>query len=245
MSGDVRVFADASALCRAAADESARLFEERCQHAGCSTVVLSGGHTPRSLYEIWARDFGKSLPWRRIHLFWGDERYVPPDDPRSNFRMVREALLDHVAIPPENVHPMPTNVTPPEAAAKAYEAALRLQFPASWPEFDLIFLGVGPEGHTASLFPDSPALALQDRWVAAVTAPSEPPQRLSLTIPVLNHGRNVFVLAAGKEKQEALRHTVPADALGSAEWPISLVRPAGKLVWFLDEAAAGAAAPRH
>jgi 6-phosphogluconolactonase len=241
----VRVFTDASALCRAAAEESAHLFEGRCQHAGRCTVVLSGGHTPRSLYEIWARDFGGSLPWRRIHLFWGDERYISPDDPRSNFRMVREALLDHVDIPPENVHPMPTNVSPPEAAAKAYEAALRREFPESWPEFDLIFLGVGPEGHTASLFPHSPALAIKDRWVAAVTTPAEPRQRLSLTLPVLNHGRNVFVLAAGKEKQEALRHTVLTEAQGSAEWPISLVRPAGNLLWFLDEAARGAPAPRH
>ncbi len=140
-------------------------------------------------------------PWERVHLFWGDERYVPHDDPASNYRMARESLIAHVPIPAENVHPMPTDLPQPEKAAEAYEAELRRFFGTGAPGFDLQLLGLGVEGHTASLFPGSPALEEKERWVAAVVAPAKPPQRLTLTLPVLNQGRNTLFLVTGADKR--------------------------------------------
>lgn len=243
---DVRILRDLSALSRAAAEESVQVAVERVNSAGRCTIVLSGGHTPRAMYQLWAEDYRERIPWTRIHLYWGDERYVSPDDPRSNYRMVREALLEHVPIPPQNVNPMPMQFKNPEEAARAYEATLRMDFPEAWPEFDLILLGAGPEGHTASLFPHSPALNVKDRWVVAVRAPAEPPQRLSLTLPVLNHGHNVLFLVCGAEKRDALHHAWQTTGQGLPECPVSMVQPEGRVTWFVDQAAAGSSSvPRN
>jgi 6-phosphogluconolactonase len=236
---DVRIFPDLSALSRAAAEESMQIAVARANAAGRCTIVLSGGHTPRAMYQLWAEDHRERIPWAQIHLFWGDERYVFPDNPHSNYRMVREALLDHVPIPPQNVHPMPTQFKDPDEAARAYEVTLRTFFPGAGPEFDLVFLGMGPEGHTASLFPHSPALDVKDQWVVAVRAPAEPPRRLSLTLPALNSAQNVMFLVCGSEKRNALHHAWAAAGQGSPEWPVSMVRPNGRVTWFVDRAAAG------
>src|SRR5262249_49804097 len=154
---DVRVCAGASDLAWRAADAAATVIKHAVQTSGRCSLVLSGGNTPRTLYSQWATRFAQEIPWGGVHLFWGDERFVPPDDPHSNFRMAREALLDHVPIPAANVHRMPTAGTPEQAAA-AYEATLRGHFDGDQPRFDLLLLGLGPDGHTASLFPRSPAL---------------------------------------------------------------------------------------
>jgi len=236
---DVRIFQDLSTLSRAAAEESMQLAAARANAAGRCTIVLSGGHTPRAMYQLWAEDYRERMPWAKMHLFWGDERYVSPGDSHSNYRMVREALLEHVPVPPENVHPMPTQFKDPEEAARAYEATLRTAFPGAWPEFDLVFLGMGPEGHTASLFPHSSALNVKDRWVVAVRAPAEPPQRLTLTLQALNHARNVMFVVCGAEKRDVLHHAWQAIGEGSPEWPVSMVRPNGHVTWFVDRAAAG------
>jgi 6-phosphogluconolactonase len=238
---EFRVFADPAALSRAAAEESARLANESAQQRGRCTIALSGGHTPRALYELWAGDFREQIPWPNVHLFWGDERYVPPDDPQSNYRMVRQALLDRVGIPPANIHPVPTQLASPEEAAQEYEIAVRRIFPGAWPDFDLILLGTGPEGHTASLFPHSPALGEKARWVVSVRVPAEPPQRISFTLPVLNHARNVFFLLAGKEKQGIVERLRANPEEQSLEIPVSLVRAAGCAIWFVDGAAYGQA----
>lgn len=236
---DVRIFPDLSALSRAAAEESMQLAVARANAAGRCTIVLSGGHTPRAMYQLWAEDYRERIPWTNIHLFWGDERYVAPGDPHSNYRMVREALLDHVPIPAQNVYPMPTQFKDPDEAARAYESTLRAVFPGAWPEFDIVFLGMGPEGHTASLFPHSPALGVKDRWAVAVRVPAEPPQRLTLTLPALNSARNVVFLVCGAEKRAALHHAWEAVGQGSPEWPVSMVRPNGHATWFVDQTAAG------
>jgi 6-phosphogluconolactonase len=233
------VFPDLSALSLAAAEEFARIAAERAQQSGRCTIALSGGHTPRALYELWAGDFRERLPWPKIHLFWGDERYVSPDDLRSNYRMVREALLNRVAIPPGNIHPVSTQLPNPDDAAHEYEMTMRGLFPGAWPALDLILLGTGPEGHTASLFPNSPALEEKVRWVIVVRAPAEPRRRISFTLPVINRARNVFFLVAGKEKQRILQRLRTNPTEQTPEIPVSLVRPAGTAIWFVDKAAYG------
>ncbi len=241
MEMDSRVFPDLDALSRAALAELLRIVQQAVRERGRFAIALAGGHTPASLYALWADadKQGAPTPWDRVHLFWSDERYVGHDDPRSNYGMARELLIARVPIPQANVHPMPTQSAQPTEAADAYEAELRKFFGAALPAFDLQLLGLGTEGHTASLFPGSPALDEPGRWVAAVEVPAEPPRRLTLTPVVLNQGRNTFFLVAGREKREivaALRHESESQP---SPYPAAHIRPAGRVLWFLDEAARG------
>jgi 6-phosphogluconolactonase len=235
---EARVFADAHLLTRGVAEESARIISDAIAARGRCTVCLSGGATPKSLNELWARDYAERIPWAKIDFFWGDERYVPHDDPRSNFRMTRETLLTHVAIPPENIHAVPTDAMRPADAAREYESEMKKVFAATGvPEFDLLFLGLGPEGHTASLFPESPALVEKQSWVVAVDVDAEPRERITITLPVINCARNVFFLVEGKKKREILR-TIRDEPEGDASpYPAARVRSSGRVIWFLDQAA--------
>ncbi len=238
MNAVVRVYPDVETLSHAVATSLADQIRTVVSSQAHFSFALAGGSTPRTLYRVLARDCQDAIPWARVHLFWGDERYVPRDDPRSNYRLVRETLLDEVAIPAPNVHPMPTDFPTPDDAARAYENVLRAHFPYTPPRFDLILLGMGADGHTASLFRHSPAVEERTRWVVAVSAPVEPAVRLTLTLPVLNAAVSVFFLVTGGEKAETLRRvlTEPPDALAR---PASAVRPAGgTLVWWADKAAA-------
>ena len=238
---DVRIFPDGDALSRAALDELLRIVSDAVKDRGRFSIALAGGHTPAKLYQMWAQGGkgGMRTPWERVHLFWGDERYVPHDDPSSNYRMARESLIAHVPIPKENVHPMPTELPQPEEVAEAYEAELRRFFGAGAPAFDLQLLGLGVEGHTASLFPGSPALEEKERWVAAVEAPAKPPQRLTLTLPVLNQARNTFFLVVGEDKRKIMAALRGEASPGPSPYPAGRIRPSGPVVWFLDKAAAG------
>lgn len=239
MKMDCRVFPDLDALSGAALEELLRLMQDGVRERGRFAIALAGGHTPAHLYGLWAaaESHGAPTPWDRVHLFWSDERYVGHDDPRSNYGMAREILIARAPIPQANVHPMPTDAAQPTEAAERYEAELRKFFGAAPPAFDLQLLGLGTEGHTASLFPGSPALQEQRLWVAAVETPAEPPQRLTLTPVVLNEGRNTFFLVAGREKREIVaalrRETEPKPS----RYPAAQIRPAGRVLWFLDEAA--------
>jgi 6-phosphogluconolactonase len=201
------------------------------------TLVLSGGNTPKPLYERLA---AADLPWDRIHLFWGDERYVPATDPDSNYGMTRSVWIDRCAIPAANVHPM-TMAESPIAAAAAYEAHLAEFFgidaPGDGPEFDVMLLGMGDDGHTASLFPHTAALGVTDRWVTVGEKSGQP--RLTLTVPVINRSRQVLFLVAGASKRPALAQ-VWADQGDAQTYPSRLIR-AENLTWLLD-AAAGAVA---
>jgi 6-phosphogluconolactonase len=241
---DLRIFPDGDALSQGVARAIVDRIHESLATADHYSLCLAGGQTPRTLYRVLATEDRDRIPWARLHLFWGDERFVPEDDPRSNYRLVREALLDHVPIPPQNVHPVPTDLPDPEQAARVYEQTLRQWFHASWPRFDLILLGMGSDGHTASLFPGAPFLAEQIRWVAPARAPVEPRLRVTLTLPVLNHASRVFFLIAGAEKADVLRRVL-TDPSGPALYPAAAVRPEeGGVVWWVDESAA-AATPRH
>jgi 6-phosphogluconolactonase len=202
-----------------------------------ATLALSGGSTPRRLYEVLATEHA-DLPWKHIHVFWGDERFVPCDSEDSNYRMARETLLDEVAIPDTNVHPWPTEMSDPEAAALAMQAEIERIFGCSAvggdpPHFDVMLLGLGEDGHTASLFPNSPALRVDRRWAIPSEAPKAPRQRLTMTISVLNASRYVQFLVAGEDKRQALRCAMEEP---SPDCPASLVRPEhGVITWWLDE----------
>jgi 6-phosphogluconolactonase len=240
MKMDTRIFTDIDKVSAAALAELLEIMDAAVQQRGRFAISLSGGRTPAKMYRLWADEDKQRprTPWDRVHLFWGDERFVGYDDPLSNYRMTKEALIDCVPIPAENVHPMPTNMAHPVEAAAAYDAELRKFFGASEPAFELQLLGLGPEGHTASLFPGSPALEEKERWVVAVEVAAKPTRRLTLTLPVLNSARNTFFLVTGADKTQiitALR--AEPDAPGS-QYPAARVRPKGPVIWFQDEAAA-------
>ncbi len=239
MDMDARVFPDLDALSRGILDELLRAVRVAIAQRGRFSIALSGGKTPAELYKLWAAE-QDATDWKRVHLFWGDERYVPETDVLSNFRMTREThLLDLVA--PENIHPMrgPDFSPSPDAAAEAYEADLRKFFGSEPPAFDVQLLGLGVEGHVASLFPGSPALAERNKWVMAIEAPANPPQRLTLTPVVLNRGRHTFFLVAGENKRAIVAALRDEPAGEPSQYPAGTIRPEGRSLWFLDKAAEG------
>jgi 6-phosphogluconolactonase len=206
---------------------------------GAFRVSLSGGSTPKTLYELLASDeFSHRFPWQQVSWYWGDERFVPHDHPESNYRMVREAMLAKAPVPPDNIHPIPTDGTP-EDAARRYEGTLLEAYGAATldparPLFDITLLGLGADGHTASLLPGEPVLEERKRWVAAV-AYGRPEVRITMTYPAIESSRYVGFLVAGPEKAAILR----AIRAGSSNAPAARVRPVGELLWFVDKAAAG------
>ncbi|HYL32901.1 MAG TPA: 6-phosphogluconolactonase [Stellaceae bacterium] len=228
------VLADAEVLARHTA---AWLLNRVLSAPGRVAVCLSGGNTPRPVYTLLAQSpYRDCLPWDRIHWFWGDERCVPPDHPRSNFAMVRAALLDRAPIPPTHIHPIATADGPVRGAA-AYETELKRFYgadvlTADRPLFAATLLGVGEDGHTASLFPGVAALRERTHWVAGVPE-AQPEARVTLTYPALDSSAAVAFLASGAAKRDALQRLVHG-----ADLPAAHVRPAGQIVWFLDRDAA-------
>jgi 6-phosphogluconolactonase len=187
------------------------------------------------MYEILARDYMDGIDWSKVYVFFGDERSVPPHHEDSNLKMASEVLLDHV--PVANVHRIQGEL-PPEAAAEAYEEELRKFFQTEdVPRFDLILLGIGADGHTASLFPWTAALEVHDRWVVANPVPRLGTTRITLTLPVINAARAVIFLVAGEDKAEALREILEGDADPHA-YPAKLIQPPGEPEWMLDQSAA-------
>lgn len=232
---------DLEDLSRRAAAEFVRLALESVRSKDRFTVALSGGATPRALYSLLATaEFREKIPWSQIHLFWGDERCVIPNHRDSNYGLAYETLISRVPIPAENVYRM-KGEEDPQIAAFDYEKALRKFFALSTrdlPRFDLIFLGLGGDGHTASLFPGSEVLQEKRRQVYAAYVKRFKSNRLTLTLPVLNHAANVFFLVAGKNKAGVLRDVLQGRD-GSGCLPARLIQPQrGKIVWFVDHAAA-------
>jgi 6-phosphogluconolactonase len=225
-------------LAEAAARDFAMRASEALEGQGRFAVALAGGSTPKATYEALARDYARELDWGRVHIFFGDERTVPPDQEDSNYRMAHETLLSHV--PVGSVHRMRGELQPAEAAA-AYEEELREFFGESdgFPSFDLILLGLGEDGHTASLFPETSALDVTDRWVVANPVLKLEATRLTLTIPVINAARAVVFLVAGEGKAEALEEILEGDA-DPRGYPAKFIRPeGGDPTWMVDRAAAG------
>ena len=235
MTGKLEVLADPPALARHVADWFTTLA---VAHAGPMRIALSGGSTPKALFELLATEqYVRQMPWRRLHFFWGDERFVPHDDPDSNYRMARDAMLEKVPVPPGNVHPIPTDGLPADAARR-YERTLKAAYGAETldparPLFDLNFLGLGEDGHTASLIPGQPVLEERTRWVAQVPH-GRSEVRITLTYPALESSAIVAFLVAGGGKAGILKRV-----LEGADVPAGRVRPQGSLIWFADRAAAG------
>lgn len=236
---EIRVFAGAVELRRAAAEAIARAAERSVAERGRFTWALSGGSTPRDLYHLLASgSYRHRLPWHAIHFFWGDERHVPPDHPESNFRLAREAMLDAVPVPRDNVHRIRAEEPDARKAAADYESALRSFFalaPGEWPRFDLVLLGLGRDGHTASLFPGSDAVRERERLVMAPWLESQRSFRITLTPPVLNHACRAMFLVSGEEKAEAVRAAIEG-ARDPERCPAQVVE--GNRLWMLDGAAA-------
>lgn len=235
---------DGAALSRAAADEFLRAARAAIESGGRFTVALSGGSTPKAIFGLLAADeaAGRNrLPWDKALIFFGDERHVPPDHPDSNYRMANEALLSKVPIPHANVHRIRAELDA-ACAAVEYENELRRAFGSNAgdvPRFDLIMLGMGPDGHTASLFPGGAALAERSALVAANWVEKLKSHRITFTFPLLNAAAEVMFAAGGADKAEMLRNVLQGDPSGQ-RYPAQDVRPAaGRLLWLVDEAAAG------
>jgi len=215
-----------------------RLSNEAIRQKGRFALALSGGSTPAPFYRALAESANrKRLDWGHIHLFWGDERPVPQDHPESNYRMAKETLIDPVGIPDANVHRVPAEMDV-RLAAFSYEEVLRDFFDGNWPRFDLVLLGMGADGHTASLFPHSAGLNEEQRWFIANYAPVRETWRLTLTRRAINAARRVWVLVRGESKAEKLAEVLAGLQDPQAN-PIQLVHPEdGEMVWWVDQAAA-------
>jgi 6-phosphogluconolactonase len=240
---EIKIFPDLESLSRAVAERFAALARAAAGAGKPFIVALSGGSTPRRTCELLA-DPALAVPWSAVHLFQVDERFVPPDHEESNFRMLRQALLDRAPVPAENVHRIRTETGTPLEAAREYEKELRqILAPSAGapPRFDLILLGLGADGHTASLFPGSPALEERARWVAADFVQKLLAWRVTLTLPVLNAAREIIFLVSGAEKADTLRRVVRGR---EQRLPAERVRlPDGRLAWFADADAARLLAP--
>ncbi|BCJ91490.1 6-phosphogluconolactonase [Terrihabitans soli] len=229
---ELKIFPDKDALARGAADFiAARVLD----NPGRVALCLTGGSTPEGMYKVLAT---KPLPWERIHIFWGDERFVPAGDPLSNARMTMRALLDKVPVPDAHIHPIPTETSGPEESAALYEKALKSFYGAevldpSKPLFDVVLNGMGDDGHTASLFPGAPQLNERLRWVVAAEPGMEPRvKRVTLTFPVLESCRSSLFLVAGAGKAAMLK-----KVLAGEDFPAARLKPRGDLSWFVDTAA--------
>jgi 6-phosphogluconolactonase len=235
---EISVLPDAAALAEAGAREFSRAASDALDDRGIFRVVLAGGSTPRALYTRLTRaPFRRSIRWDRVRFFFGDERCVPPDHERSNYRMARETLFDPLKIPARHVLRM-KGEEDPTRAAREYERAIRRQFSGRPARFDLILLGLGHDGHTASLFPSTAALAERRRLVAANSVPKFSEWRLTLTFRALNAARRVVFLVSGSEKA-GVAAKILNKRRGYRDLPASAVSPRrGTLLWLLDEAAA-------
>lgn len=239
MSSTITVCRDLEALSHAAAELFAAEARQAVQTRGRFSVALAGGNTPRRTYELLGQEPLRTLvPWHHAHIFWGDERCVPVDDPRNNARMARLALFDHVPIPPDQIHPMVCDGSPREAAVK-YEALLHRFFASGSSRFDLILLGLGENGHTASLFPGTAVLEQHRRWVGHVYVAEEGLHRLTLTAAAINQAALVVFLVSGEGKGPILQKVLAEEARNPPSLPALLIKPAGgRLLWLVDGDAA-------
>ncbi len=230
----VEVLPDKEALIKRSLEVVLSKIQEAIEKSDRFTIALAGGGTPKPLYEAIAT---QNLPWEKIHVFWGDERYVPADHPDSNQGMARNAWLNKVDIPAANIHPMPTEGASPVADAEKHEAQLQefFRIPAgTFPDFDVILLGIGDDAHTASLFPHTDALQVQDQLVTVGNKDGQP--RITFTAPLINHAHCVIFLVAGSSKRPALAQIFAPEA-DAVTYPARLIQPQGELWWLLDESA--------
>lgn len=234
MTGEIRRLRDLKELSESAAGHVVDLITSTVKEKNRFSVAVSGGGTPKMLYELLATDYAGSVNWKLVDIFFCDERYVPYNDSQSNYRMVKEKLLDRVPIPQKNIHLIPTSHSNPDRSAQMYDEEIRSHFGTGGSSFDLVLLGMGKEGHTASLFPGSPALDETVHFATAVQVPAVPPNRITLTYPVLNRAAEVSFLISGKDKAEVLKDIL-RGTVDFHRLPAAGVRPLdGKLIWWID-----------
>jgi len=240
---EIMITEDAGSLSRAAAKLIVRQIGEQLQKKEYFAFALSGGSTPKSLYSLFANDaaFNTKVPWNKVHFFWGDERHVSPDHPESNYRMANETMLSKLPVPQENIHRVISENSDAESAAAQYEQELRAFFHLTigqLPRFDCVLLGMGPDGHTASLFPETSALNIQERMVVANWIEKFESYRITMTAPVFNNADCVIFMISGDKKAETL-HLVLQGEKQPHHFPAQLIQPAyGRLLWIIDRAAA-------
>jgi 6-phosphogluconolactonase len=237
----VAIYPDSNTLSHEAAQYVVRLATEAIANHGRFTIALSGGSTPKALYSLLGNEpYRSQIDWALVEIFWSDERCVPPDSSDSNYQLAQEVLLSKVPIAANQVHRMPADKPDRDAASQEYTQEIQRAFGTDGiPSFDLLQLGMGPEGHTASLFPHQASLHEQQRLVMPVNVPKPPPPRLTFTPPLLNAARHVLFLVTGSEKADALQ-AVLEGSYQLEEYPAQIVRPPhGEVTWMLDTAAAG------
>ena len=236
---DLTVYPDIDTLSRDAAQHIVGIASASIAERGLFTIALSGGNTPRKTYRLLGSEpYSSQIDWKLVHIFWSDERCVPPDSPDSNYRMAHEELLSKISIPALQVHRMPADLPDRDAAAQEYSDEMRRIFGKDIPDFDLIQLGMGPEGHTASLFPHQASLHETQRLVMPVSVPKPPPDRLTFTPPLLNAARNVLFLVTGEDKADALKKVLEGK-YEPDEYPAQIVSPpGGEVEWIVDRDAA-------
>ncbi|HTI13451.1 MAG TPA: 6-phosphogluconolactonase [Dictyobacter sp.] len=237
---DVTIFSEVEKLSQAAAEYIVRVAGDAIQQHGSFSLALSGGSTPRKLYGLLATEpYRGQIDWSKVEIFWSDERCVPPDDPESNYLLAQEVMLSKLPIPAEHIHRVPADEADREAASAKYAQEIKSVLGnEGTPRFDLIQLGMGPEAHTASLFPHQASLQEHDRLIMSVTVPKPPPPRLTFTPPLLNAAEHVLFLVTGAEKAEAVQAVLEGD-YQPEEYPAMIVRPtSGEVTWMLDSAAA-------
>ncbi|GLU51597.1 6-phosphogluconolactonase [Dyadobacter frigoris] len=238
--GQLHIAKDAVQLSADLAEWISNYIKEVLTKKDRFTFVLSGGSTPKLLYTLLsAKPYSESIPWEKIHFFWGDERAVPFEDSRNNAKMAYEELLDKVGAKAENIHVMRTDIGPEESAAE-YEKILKQYFDGEETTFDFVLLGMGDDGHTLSLFPGTSVIHEKDAWVTSFFLAAQDMYRITLTAPVVNHAAAVVFLAVGTGKSETLKHVLEGE-FEPDTYPSQVIKPAkGKLLWFIDEAAAAA-----
>jgi len=233
---EIHFYENLDSASKALAEKLQKAIQEITKEKDRFTLALAGGNTPKHLYNLLVKHYSSQLPWSLIHLFWGDERYVLKDHPESNYNMAFNTIIAKAPIPPQNVHRIPTEIKPPEKAAEAYEIQLREFFSttASY-TFDLILLGMGEDGHTASLFPKSPVLQENKKWVTAVSAPPLilPNTRITLTLPIINKAKSIFFLVAGSKKIRIVKSILNDYKKAAKHYPAAMVQPKHRLIWFI------------
>jgi len=243
---NVKVYPDLEQTCSALAERIVELSRESIEQKQTFSLVLSGGKTPRTLFQLLGTQYSKMIQWNAVHLFWGDERWVPLHHHESNYAMADEFLISKVSIPKKNVHPMPVNAKNPVIGAEIYEKELRQYFNEietieTGFTFDAVILGLGEDGHTASLFPESPALSEAGKWVVPVKAPASylTADRLTLTFPAINNSKNVFFLVSGEEKTKIVDSILKRECPELKKHPAEMVLPKGQLSWFINQGELG------
>ena len=232
----IEILSDKAAIVERSLDLVVKRIQSAIADKELCTISLAGGSTPKPLYEALA---GQPIDWDALHIFWGDERYVASDHPDSNQRMVRQAWLDKIPIPAANIHPVPTDTSDPQASVDEYETTLQDFFHVEakdCPQFDIMLLGMGDDGHTASLFPHTPALQVSDRLVTLGEKSGQ--TRISLTAPLINQAQCIIFMVSGSDKAPALAQVLQNDAADAATYPARLIQAKSEVWWLVDEAAA-------